>query len=138
MTPTQRTLKYLRDLGWEACVVERWIARAQKRIDAFGFGDILALRPQEIERVKVHGDDIDWIRPASIVMVQTTSGSNHSAHRKKILAEPLAYKWLDHHGKILLISWRKLKVKRGGKAMKWTPRIEWLTKEDFDAEPDHE
>jgi len=46
---TVRSLKYLRDSGWTACVVERWIPPrgAMKfgvRIDAFGFGDLLACR----------------------------------------------------------------------------------------------
>ena len=32
---------------------------------------------------------------------------------------------------IHLIGWRKLKVKRGGKAVRWTPRIREFTLDDF-------
>jgi hypothetical protein len=118
-SPTQRTLKYLRENGWTACVVERWIERAKKRVDAFGFGDILAFSSDPYSN--------------QIVLVQTTSATNHAAHRQKILAEPLALGWLRAGGDILLVSWRKSKVKRGGKAMLWKPRFEWFAPEDFDA-----
>ena len=35
-SPTQRTLKYLRDKGYTAQVVEHWNAFAKRRIDLFG------------------------------------------------------------------------------------------------------
>jgi hypothetical protein len=117
-SPTQRTLKYLRENDWKACVVERWIERAKKRVDAFGFGDILAFVP---------GD-------SQTVLVQTTSATNHAAHRHKILDEPLARDWIRGGvgREILLVSWRKSKVKRGEKAMVWKPRFEWFSPEDFE------
>ena len=66
MTPTQRSLKHLREDGWLAEVVERWIPQARKRKDLFGFVDIVALR-----------DD-------TTLGVQVTSGSNVSARVHKI------------------------------------------------------
>lgn len=65
-SPTQRSLKYLRDAGWLAWVVEKWIPQARKRSDLWGIADILA------------------IRGADILAVQTTSDSNVSARVKKI------------------------------------------------------
>jgi len=45
----QRSLEHLRETGWLATSVEKWIPVAGnwkkgKRVDAFGFGDILACR----------------------------------------------------------------------------------------------
>lgn len=49
MLPTQRTLEFLRTRGWRACVVEQRLAIPGSKFvkvtrDAFGFGDILAIR----------------------------------------------------------------------------------------------
>lgn len=48
MSPTQRTLKKLRDDGYVAEVVEKWIPGANIRRDLFGFIDVLAIKPGEI------------------------------------------------------------------------------------------
>jgi hypothetical protein len=63
MTPTGRTLQYLRRLGFVATVVERWLPRVRRRRDAFG-ADVLAAHP---------GDGV-------VLLVQCTTG-NHLAHR---------------------------------------------------------
>lgn len=47
MTPTRRTLIMLRRAGWLPAVVERWLPRANLRADLWGFGDVLAVHPQE-------------------------------------------------------------------------------------------
>jgi len=65
-SPTTRSLKYLRDQGYLAWVVEKWIPRANIRSDLFGFIDILCLKGGEI------------------LGVQTTTSSNMSARLKKI------------------------------------------------------
>lgn len=66
MTPTQRTLKKLRDEGYLAAVVERWNAHARIRQDLFGVVDVIGIREGET------------------LAVQATSGSNVSARVKKI------------------------------------------------------
>ena len=66
MTPTQRTLKYLRDQGYTAAVVEKWNPHARIRQDLFGFIDVLAIRGEET------------------LAVQTTSSGNVSSRVKKI------------------------------------------------------
>lgn len=65
-SPTQRSLKHLRDAGYTCWVVEYWNSFSRKRVDLFGLFDILAIREGET------------------VAVQTTSGSNVSARVKKI------------------------------------------------------
>lgn len=100
-SPTQRTLKMLRAQGWICEVVERWNAFAKVRIDLFGFIDIVA------------------ICGANTVGVQATSGSSHSARRKKIEAEPKAKAWKEAGNEIWIVSWTK-------KKNRWQPRIEIL------------
>lgn len=68
MTPTQRTLKLMRERGWHAEVTERWIPGANIRRDLWTICDVLCLHPQTGE----------------ILAVQTTSASNLSARVKKI------------------------------------------------------
>lgn len=113
---TSRTLEYVRSQGWLADKVEYFNPYARKRKDMFGFADIVAL-----------GEN-------SIIAIQSC-GSSFSEHFKKITEEPHvaenALKWLDCKGRILLIGWRKVKLKRGGKAMRWKPRIHEFSKESF-------
>lgn len=47
MSPTERTLKYLRALGYRAVVTERWNPFAKIRQDLFGIIDVLAVRRGE-------------------------------------------------------------------------------------------
>lgn len=108
---TSRTLEYLRSQGWIADKVEQFNPYAGefgKRKDMFGFGDIVAL-----------GEN-------SIIAIQSC-GQSFSEHHKKItedeIVAPNVYKWLECNGRLLLIGWRKVKLNRNGKAMRWKPRI---------------
>ncbi len=65
-TPTQRSLKHMRDQGYLCEVTERWNPFAKIRQDLFNFVDILC------------------IKDGKTVAVQTTSYSNISARIKKI------------------------------------------------------
>ena len=59
--------------------------------------------------------------------------TDFAAHRAKIIedcAEP-AMQWLQCGGAIEVWGWRKIKVRRGGKAMRWSPRIERILEDDF-------
>jgi len=72
-SPTQRTLKLMRERGWLAEITERWIPnggpnRSGIRKDLWSFCDVLCLHPESGE----------------ILAVQTTSASNMSARIKKI------------------------------------------------------
>lgn len=66
MSPTQRSLKTLRERGYFCWIVEHWDGFCHKRRDLWGFADILALKDDEV------------------LAVQTTSGSNVSARVRKI------------------------------------------------------
>lgn len=116
---TSRTLEYLRSMGWLADKVEQFNPYAGKygqRKDMFGFCDIVSL-----------GEN-------SIIAIQSC-GQSFSEHDKKIrtdeYAAPNAMKWIQCGGRIILIGWRKVKLKRGGKAMRWSPRIKEYTIKDF-------
>ncbi|NIT75563.1 MAG: hypothetical protein GWO44_01325 [Thermoplasmata archaeon] len=117
-SPTQRTLEKLRRDGFIAHVVEKWVPQAGRRVDAFGFGDVLAASPSA----------------AVILLVQATSGAHVQDRKRKILAEPKARTWLESGGRIEVWGWRPLKVKRGGKAIRYEAKIEAVTMEEFDVE----
>ena len=55
-------------------------------------------------------------------------------HRRKILANEIAPEWLKSGGQIQIWSWAKRKLKRGGKAERWSPRVEEITTEYWDGE----
>jgi hypothetical protein len=102
-SPTSRTLEYLRDNGWDADVVERWIPRAFIRKDLFGIIDIVAMSG------------------AGILGVQATSTANVTARVKKAMAEPRLKKWLSSGGVFHVIGWAKRG--RKGEVKRWKPKI---------------
>jgi len=80
MTPTQRSLAYLRDQGYLVAIVEHWNPFARIRQDLFGFIDLLAIRRDETLAVQV-----------------TASGVSARVH--KIEASP-------HLGRVREAGWR--------------------------------
>jgi hypothetical protein len=72
MTPTARSLAYLRKEGWRAHVVEQRLPHSNITRDLFGFIDILAIRDGEV------------------LAVQTTSASNVASRLTKIESDELA------------------------------------------------
>lgn len=91
-SPTQRSLKLLRDLGWHAQVVERWNPHAFIRQDLYGWIDIIAVHPT-----------------FGILGVQTTTG-DHLAHRiQKASGNAALVAWVVAGGKLCAHGWRKLK-----------------------------
>lgn len=121
MTPTQRTMAYFRQQGMLCGVVERWIPNPHHpgggfRKDFLGIIDMIYMSQAD-----------------GIVGVQSC-GQDYAAHRRKILEEHNedARAWLEAGGRLVLIGWRKVKVKRGGTAVRWEPRIEEFTLEDLD------
>lgn len=106
MTPTQRTLKLMREQGRICWILEKWNPYAGIRQDVGGFLDLLCIDPVD-----------------GIVGVQSC-GQSFSAHVKKMTEErnENMYEWLKH-AKVELVGWRRVKLKRGGKAERWMPRI---------------
>lgn len=121
MTPTKRTLQRCRKLGWIPDVTERWLPRTRRRKDLFGFIDVLAINLQGTA--------------SDLIGIQCTAGSCVSARVKKITTDPdvkgKAIAWLEAGGRIEVWGWRKLKVKRGGKAVRWEPVIRCIDYFDF-------
>ena len=119
---TSRTLEYIRSQGWIADKVEQFNPYAGKyghRKDMFGFADIVAL-----------GE-------GSIIAIQSC-GQSFAEHDKKIREDeevtPNVLKWLECNGRVILIGWRKILKKRGGKLKVWSPRIKEYTVEEIDNE----
>lgn len=118
LSPTQRTLKAMREQGRLCGIVERFLAHAGpfgKRQDLFGFIDIIVIDPSD-----------------GIVAIQSC-GQSFSEHIKKLIEDrnENVFEWCKH-AKCELWGWRKLKVKRGGKAMRWYPRVADITVEGED------
>ena len=95
ISPTQRTLKYLRDKGYTAQVVEHWHFYAKKRIDLFGIIDIVAIHPDQI----------------GVTGIQCTAHPNGSTRMNKALAEPRLKIWLDAGNQFYVYEWKKGELK---------------------------
>lgn len=53
MTPTQRSMKVLRELGYLVEVVEKWNSFTRTRKDLWGWADLLAIKRGEVLAVQV-------------------------------------------------------------------------------------
>jgi hypothetical protein len=107
VSPTARSLKFARDLGYHAEVVERWNRFSKTRHDLFGFVDIVVL-----------ADD-----PARLVLVQACAGASHAARAQKVKESPLLRKVLCIVGVTVEVwSWAKRGERR--KVKRWTLRRE--------------
>ena len=114
LSPTQRTLKAMREQGRICGVVERFnrfVGPHGIRQDFLGFIDIIGIDPED-----------------GIIGIQSC-GQDFAGHIRKMTEErnENMFEWLKH-GKVELWGWRKVLLKRGGKAKRWKPRIAdfWL------------
>lgn len=112
MSPTQRSLAWLRKAGYEVAVVERYNPFAHVRNDLFGFCDLLAFRAG-----------------MPLMFVQTTSATNSAARRRKILQNSTAKALVQAHHEVVIHAWGK-RGARGEKKV-WTPEPEWLEEDQF-------
>jgi hypothetical protein len=99
-SPTQRSLAYLRDIGYEVEVVERWNPFAKRRQDLFGFVDILCVKDGET------------------LGVQTTSDSNVAARIRKIEDSPMLFALRRAGWRIEVHGWKR------DKSGSWRLRVE--------------
>jgi hypothetical protein len=104
MTPTKRSLKYLRDQGYTVAIVEKWNPHVKVRQDLFGFGDLLCVKAS--------------VRGAMIV--QCCTGSSFAARLDKIRNEARAGIWLAAGNSIVIHGWRKVGAR--GKRKLWEVR----------------
>jgi hypothetical protein len=70
-----------------------------RRIDAFGFGDILACRNTRV---------VGLLGPGQIALVQTSALSERRRHKDKTNGLVEFHTWKAAGGIVLLHSWRKL------------------------------
>lgn len=125
LSPTQRTLRELRNQGRLVDVCERWIVNPRHpgggfRKDLFGFVDLIVLDPVD-----------------GIVGIQSC-GQAFKAHLDKLLDSDVSeyvVEWLKCDGKLELWGWRKVKRKNKdgswSKAKFWEPRVKEITIADF-------
>ncbi len=134
ISPTSRTLAALRNLGLHPWMVERWIPGARIREDLFNIIDIIALDHGGPAKITDEaGRTIKGRFKGGVIGVQSC-GQSFSAHWRKLTIEKaeMSRLWLETNGcSLQLWGWRRLKVKRGGKAMKWTPRVKEITLSDL-------
>lgn len=90
ISPTQLTLRKLREDGYIAQVVEYWNPHAKIRQDLFGVIDVLAAHPSE-----------------GILGVQATSDSHHAARRMKAQESEHLPTWIQAGGRFEVWSWAK-------------------------------
>ena len=89
MSPTQRSLKWLRELGYTAVITERWNPFARIRQDLFGIVDVLAVARGET------------------LAVQCTSAKNVSARVKKIAVHESTPRLREAGWRIEVHGWTK-------------------------------
>ena len=88
-SPTQRTLADMRKRGYFCWIVEHWNAFTKRRVDLWGFADVLCL-----------GD-------GEVVAVQTTSWTNVPARIRKIAEHENVAAVRKAGVRILVQGWRK-------------------------------
>jgi len=98
-------MKLLRDRGYTVQKVEYWNPFAKQCRDLWAY---------DIAGISTEGQ---------LILVQTTTASNHSARRRKCLAQE-TYPMLKAGGhKLEVHSWE---AKQNGKRKKWSVRVECL------------
>jgi hypothetical protein len=89
-SPTQRSLKHMREAGYVCAIVEKWNPHARIRQDMFGFIDVLCVK----------GEDI--------VGVQACSGAGgDSAERVRKISEHENWPKICDAMRVVVQSWRK-------------------------------
>src|SRR5437016_855312 len=114
ISPTQRTVNYLRKLGCQTAIVERWNAHVVRpdggrgvRQDLWGFGDILAVEPDH---------------PGALLVqcARTDDAATRIAKIKSPKVWEKARRWLAAGNRIHVMTW----AVRGaqGERKRWTLR----------------
>jgi hypothetical protein len=106
MSATEKSLALMRKRGFICAIVEHFNPWVKIRQDLWGIADIECYDPS--------GEH------TGVTYVQTTTGSNHSSHKKKILESKHIRGLLACSNSFELHSWKKYKNR-------WTPRIEEIT-----------
>lgn len=103
-SPTQRSLAECKKRGWRACVVEKYNHHMKRRIDVFGFGDILVLDGE----------------PGALLIQATAAGVSARVTKIKTECKDDAKLWLKAGNRIAVWGWTK-RGKAGARKL-WTLR----------------
>ena len=113
MTPQARSTHHLTRAGYMVGTLEHYNPFCRRAVDLWNFADLIAAKPG-----------------MPVMLVQTTTASNLSARRKKVLLNLCARKWVvECKQEICLHSWA-LRGKRGERKL-WTCEAEWITGDMF-------
>ena len=125
-SPTSRTLERCRKSGWTAQVVEKWNPYAKIRQDLFEVIDVVVcieprfmLPPDAIVADNNTRETFIRTREPQILGIQACAMASRAARVDKCNASAKAQAWMSAGGKLEVWAWRKIKVKRGGKAVRW-------------------
>ena len=88
-------MKYLKKYGFHAYIVEKWNSFVKRRIDMFGWIDIVAVNPDT----------------AGALGVQTTTKHNTKARLDKAFGNAALIAWLKAGNRLVIHGW----VKRGNR-----------------------
>ena len=113
-SPTVLSLKTMRERGYKAFVVERYITPIRKRIDFGNYADIIAFRKSD---------------KGSCTAIQTTTTSNILSRIHKCLNNDNAKEWVLGGHKLLIQGWSK-KGPRGKRKIYQLKEVV-LAKSDF-------
>jgi len=106
MTPSARTLDYLRKQGYKPATVERWNPHVKIRQDLYGFIDIIAIHPEK----------------PGVLAIQVTTGAHLADRKAKSLANDKLPVWLAGGNRFELHGWRKVGPR--GKRKLWEVLID--------------
>jgi hypothetical protein len=116
MSPTARTLKWIRDAGYHAQVVETWVPQTSQRRDLFGVIDIVA------------------VDGTTTLGIQATSTANVAARVQKCLSHDGAKQWLACPTRQLwVVGWRRYAHPLDGRW--WRPTIRRIARSDLALAP---
>ena len=110
-SPAARSLELLREMGYQAQVVEYFHGPSRKRRDLFNCIDIVAAHPE-----------------LGILGVQATTGAHHSERFKKASRCPVRA-WLAGGAHLQIWSWTK-KGKQGQRKL-WCVRVQQVLLKDL-------
>jgi len=105
MSPTQRTLAALRKDGYLAAIVEKWNPHARRRVDLFGFVDVLAVH----DGVDRREGEKAVVQPGYTLAIQCTTGSHVANRVAKIRESPHLPMLVAAGWRVEAWGWRKLK-----------------------------
>jgi len=113
-TVNDKTLEWARKKGFAVWKVEQHNTFSGKKYDLFYIGDYMAIDQNQTLLIQACGQD--WNPHFCKLMFQ------ERANLKLWLSEP--------HRTFVLIGWRKIQTKRGGKAWTYQPRIQYFYMKD--------